>query len=116
MKVVGYMVSENGHPMVFIRPHDPELAMSLALDLMGKPHDQVEEKWNEIIRRQTYSYLGFVAQVEKYNYLGKKTVELWIADEHGKLVARPNRRDSIVSSPEIAVPEFMRELTIEGAN
>lgn len=116
MKVVGYMVSEQGNPMVFIRPKDPELAMSLALELMGQSHDHADEKWQEIIRRQTYTYLGFVAQVEKYNYRGKKIVEAWIADEHGKLVARPQRGDSIVSSPEIAVPEFMRELTIEGAN
>jgi hypothetical protein len=98
--------------MIFIRPKDPDLAMRLANELMGKSGPDVDERWQGMIREQDYFFVGYVAQVEKRNYLGRKKVELWVADTNGELIGLPKTGDSLVSIPEFVRPDWWDTATL----
>lgn len=105
MRILGYMMSDDGHPMLFVRPKDPELAMQLAEELVGKSGPEIDERFQEIVRRQEYTFVGYVAKVERFHFARRKRViEFWVADENGEIVGKPARGDSMISSPEYRFP------------
>lgn len=84
---------DDGHPLLVLRPGDPDKAVDLALTVAAEcatgqiSRSEAKKRFDAVPQEQRYTFVGFLSKADR------------VVDAQGKKIGRLKRGDSIVSGP-----------------